>query len=187
MLVARLSEPELAELAGCSLDDVRGLVDLGILVPRDGDEPFRSPDAHLVRLMAAFDRAGISLDDVARGVASGDLTFRLDLFLSEPRSVSGTYEGLAADLKRSPELLRRLSSELGVPPLADDRIRSDDAEMVSRIVTALDVVTTPSSCASCGSTAGAFDDSSSLQSSSSTERCTDGSWTSTCPARRRTS
>jgi adenylate cyclase len=138
--VARLSEQGLAELAGCSLDYVRGLVDLGILVPRDGDEPFRSPDAHLVRLMAAFDRAGISLDDVARGVASGDLTFRLDLFLSEPDSISGTYEALAADLKRSPELLRRLSSELGVPPPADDRIRSDDAEMLSRIVTALDVV-----------------------------------------------
>ena len=140
MLVAKLSEQELAELAACSLDHIRGLIDLGILVPRDGDEPFRSSDAHLVRLMAAFDRAGISLDDVARGVASGELSFRLDLFLSEPDAVSGTYEALAADLARSPELLRRLSSELGLPPPADDRIRSDDAEMLSRIVTALDLV-----------------------------------------------
>ena len=140
MPVARFSEHELAELTDCSLDQLRGLIDLGILVPHDGDEPFRSSDVHLVRLMTAFDRAGISLDDVARGIASGELSFRLDLFLSEPDAASGTYEALATDLMRSPELLRRLSSELGVPPPADDRIRSDDAEMLSRIVTALDVV-----------------------------------------------
>ena len=140
MLVARFSEQELAELTDCSLDQLRGLIDLGILVPRDGDESFRSSDVHLVRLMTAFDRAGISLDDVGRGIASGELSFRLDLFLSEPDAASGTYEALAADLMRSPELLRRLSSELGVPPPADDRIRLDDAEMLSRIVTALDVV-----------------------------------------------
>jgi adenylate cyclase len=140
MPVATLSEQELAELAACPLDHIRRLIELGILVPRDGDEPFRSSDAHLVRVMAAFDRAGISLDDVARGIASGELTFRLDLFLSEPDAAPGTYEALAADLGRSPELLRQLSSELGLPPPADDRIRSEDAEMLSRIVTTLDVV-----------------------------------------------
>jgi class 3 adenylate cyclase len=90
--------------------------------------------------MAAFDRAGISLDDVARGIASGELSFRLGLFLPEPDTASGTYEALAAELGRSPELLRRLSSELGLPLSADDRIRSDDAEMLSRMVTALDLV-----------------------------------------------
>lgn len=135
-----LSEKELAELTPCSLGDIRRLIDLGILVRREEERPFRSSDVHLVRLMAAFDRAGISLDDVARGVAAGDLSFRLDLFLPEPVAVSGTYESLAVDLGRSPELLRRLSSELGLPPPADDRIRSDDADMLSRIVAALDLV-----------------------------------------------
>ena len=138
--MATLSEQELAGLAGCSVDHIRRLIDLGILVPSGGHELFRSADAHLVRLMSAFDRAGISLDDVARGIASGELTFRLDLFLSEPDAASRTYEALAADLERSPELLRRLSSELGFPPPDDDRIRTEDAEMLSRIVTALDVV-----------------------------------------------
>ena len=138
--MAELSEKELAELAPCSLEQIRKLTDLGILVPREEDKPFWSSDVHLVRLMAAFDRAGISLDDVARGVASGAISFRLDLFLPEPVAVSGTYEALAADLGRSPELLRRLSSELGLPPGADDRLRSDDADMLSRIVAALDLV-----------------------------------------------
>jgi adenylate cyclase len=138
--MAKLSEKELAELAACSLGQVRRLVDLGIIVPRHGEKPFRSSDVHLVRLMAAFDRAGISLDDVARGVATGELTFRLDYFLPEPVAESGTYEALAADLGRSPELLRRLSSEFGLPPPTDDRIRSEDADMLSRIVATLDLV-----------------------------------------------
>ena len=138
--MAKLSEEELAQLVPCSPGGVRKLIELGILAPREEDKPFRSSDAHLVRLMTAFERAGISLDDVARGVAAGELSFRLDLFLPEPDEASGTYEGLAAQIGRSPELLRRLSSELGLPPPADDRIRSDDAEMLSAIVTALDLV-----------------------------------------------
>jgi adenylate cyclase len=138
--VASLSEEELAQLVPCSLDDVRKLTELGILAPGEEDKQFRSSDAHLVRLMTAFDRAGISLDDVARGIAAGDLSFRLDLFLPEPDLASGTYEALATELGRSPELLRRLSGELGLPPPADDRIRSDDAEILSAIVTALDLV-----------------------------------------------
>jgi class 3 adenylate cyclase len=138
--MAKLSEEELAQLVPCSPGGVRKLIELGILAPREEDKPFRSSDAHLVRLMTAFERAGISLDDVARGVTAGELSFRLDLFLPEPDEASGTYEALAAELGRSPELLRRLSSELGLPPPADDRIRSDDAEMLSAIVTALDLV-----------------------------------------------
>jgi adenylate cyclase len=138
--MVKLSEEELAQLVPCSPDGVRKLIDLGILAPREEEKQFRSSDVHLVRLMTAFDRAGISLDDVARGVAAGELSFRVDLFLPEPDTASGTYEALAAELGRSPELLRRLSSELGLPPPADDRIRSDDAEMLSAIVTALDLV-----------------------------------------------
>jgi adenylate cyclase len=137
--MAALSEQELAELAPCSPDLVRQLIDLGILLPRGEDRPFLSSDAHLVRLMAAFDRAGISLEDVARGIATGELTFRLDYFLPEPDVAPRTYEALAADVGRPPELLRRLSSELGIAPPMDDRIRSEDAEMLSRIVTALDL------------------------------------------------
>jgi adenylate cyclase len=138
--MAMLSEQELAEFAPCSPDLIRQLIDLGILVPREEDKPFLSSDAHLVRLMAAFGRAGISLEDVARGVATGELTFRLDYFLPEPDAAPRTYEALAAEVGRSPELLRRLSSELGLAAPVDDRIRSEDAEMLSRIVTALDLV-----------------------------------------------
>ena len=137
--MAKISAQELAELVPCALEHVRRLVELGILEPHEGDGLFSSSDVHVVRLMAAFEEAGISLEDVARGVAGGDLSFPLGLFLPEPVGMSATYEGLASTIERSPELLRRLSGELGLPPPADDRVRAEDAEMLSLILTNLDL------------------------------------------------
>jgi class 3 adenylate cyclase len=137
--VPKVSAHELAELVPCSVEHVRRLEELGILEPHEADGLFPSSDVHVVRLMAAFEEAGISLEDVARGVAGGELSFPLGLFLPEPVAMSGTYEGLAAGLGRSPELLRRLSGELGLPPPPDDRIRAEDAEMLSFMLGKLDL------------------------------------------------
>jgi class 3 adenylate cyclase len=63
----------------------------------------------------------------------------LGLFLPESARMSGTYEDLAAGLGRTPELLRRLSGELGLPPSADDRVRAEDAEMLSLMLAKLDL------------------------------------------------
>jgi adenylate cyclase len=136
--VTRISASELAELAPSTPEQLRRLEDLGFLEP-DGDASFPSSDVHVVRLMAAFEDAGISLEDVARGVAAGELSFPLGLFLPEPVARAETYEELAAELGRSPELVRRLSSELGLPPSADDRVRAEDAQMLSLVVTKLDL------------------------------------------------
>jgi adenylate cyclase len=136
--MARVSAQELAELVPCSTENVLRLKDLGLL-EADEDGRFPAGDAHVVRLMAAFDAAGISLDDVARGVGGGDLSFPSGLYLPEPVELSETYEGLGAKIGSSPELLRRLSGELGLPPAADDRVRADDAEMLSLIVSRLDL------------------------------------------------
>jgi class 3 adenylate cyclase len=119
---------------------VRRLADLGLLAPDEDGGLFPSSGVHVVRLMAAFEEAGISLDDVARGVAGGDLSFPLGLFLPEPARMSGTYGDLATGLGRSPELLRRLSGELGLPPSADDSVRAEDAEMLSLLLAKLDLV-----------------------------------------------
>jgi adenylate cyclase len=139
--VARLSPQELVELVPCSLEHVRRLEELGILERQEEDGLFLSSDVHVVRLMTAFEEAGASLEDVARGVAAGELSFPLGLFLPEPVAMTATYEELAAELERPPELLRRLSGELGFPPREDDRVRAEDAEMLSLIVTKLDLAT----------------------------------------------
>ena len=135
--MARMSAQELADLVPCSLDDVRRLEELGLLVSEEGR--YDSAAVHLVRLMDAFEEAGVPLDDVARGVAAGELSFPLGLFMPELAARTATFEELGEELGRSPELLRRLSFEVGLPPLADDRVRDEDAELLKLIVTRLDL------------------------------------------------
>jgi adenylate cyclase len=137
--VAWISAQELAELVPCPPDEIRRLEDLGLLEQHEENGLFASADAHVVRLMAAFEDAGISLEDVARGVAAGELSFPSGLFLPEPVELSETYEGIAVGCGRSPELLRRLSGEFGLPPAAGDRVRADDAEMLSLLLAKLDL------------------------------------------------
>jgi len=133
-----ISADELAELAPASREFVDRLIGLGITERTDeGLHP--SSDVHVVRLMSAFEAAGIALADVARGVASGELSYPLGRFLAEPEVSSTTYAELAAGLGRSPELVRRLATELGLPPPEDDRVRPEDAEMLTLMLTTLDL------------------------------------------------
>jgi adenylate cyclase len=133
--VARISAEQVAELVPCSLEQVRRLEKLGILAPHAEDGLFEPAAVHVVRLMDAFEESGVSLEEIGRGMAEGDLSFPLGLFLPEPAPMSATYESLGAGLDRSPDLLRRLSRELGLPPLPGDRIRDEDAELLSLVVT----------------------------------------------------
>ena len=134
-----ISAQELAELVPCPLEHVRRLERLGLLSQGDADGRLPSSDVHVVRLMGAFEEAGLSLEDVARGVAAGELSFPMGLFLPEPAGLDETYGELATGLGRSPELVRRLSAELGLPPPADDRVRGEDAELLSLLLTRLDL------------------------------------------------
>jgi adenylate cyclase len=137
--VARISAEEIAELVPCSLEQVRRLEELGILGPHQEDGLFEPAAVHVVRLMDAFEKSGASLEDIGRGVADGELSFPLGLFMPPPAAMSKTYEELGAELDRDAELLRRLSRELGLPPLPGDRIRDEDAELLSLMVTKLDL------------------------------------------------
>ena len=136
--MSRISAQDLAALVPCSPEHVRRLEGLGLLQP-DEERSFALSDVHVVRLMAAFAEAGISLGDVARGVTAGELSFPLGLFLPEPVEATATYAGLAAELDCDPALLRRLGGELGFPPPEDDRLRAEDAEMLKLVVTTLDL------------------------------------------------
>jgi hypothetical protein len=136
--VSTLTAQQLSELVPCAPGDVERLQGLGLVTP-DESGRFPSSDVHVVRLMGAFEGVGISLEAVAQGVAAGEFSFPMGLFLPEPAPRLETYEELAARLGRAPELLRRLSRELGLPPAADDRVRVEDAEVLSLIVTNLDL------------------------------------------------
>ncbi|MGH8923839.1 MAG: adenylate/guanylate cyclase domain-containing protein [Acidimicrobiia bacterium] len=135
--MATISVQELARLVPCSVDRVERLRQAGLLAPENGQHD--SADVHVVRLMSAFEDAGISLEDVARGVAEGELSFPMGLFMPPPMERSVTYAALAARLQCRPGFLRRLSTELGFAPAADDHLRAEDAEILSRIIMTLDL------------------------------------------------
>jgi adenylate cyclase len=132
-----LSTSELAERSGCSVDRVEQLVFLGILVPPDEDGLFTPADVHRVRLMQAFEEAGIDLDVIARGVAAGKLSYEnLGLLLPEPAAFSKSYDEVAQKTGRSPELIRRLVREFGLPQSDDEtRLRDDDVPVLLELLT----------------------------------------------------
>ena len=98
-----LTARELADRSACSVERIEELVGLGILVSHDKDGPFTPKDVHRVRLMQAFEDAGIDLDLIARGVAAGKVSYEnLGLYLPEPAALSQTAEELAVEVGRSP-------------------------------------------------------------------------------------
>jgi class 3 adenylate cyclase len=137
--VAGLTAQQVAALVPCQPEEMARLDELGILDDHRADGTFAPSAVHVVRLMSSFEAAGVPLEDVARGMAAGELSFPLGLFLPEPAALSETYDELGARLGRDAELLRRLSRELGLPPAEGDQIRNEDADLIGRIVTTLDL------------------------------------------------
>src|SRR5215207_403176 len=99
-----LSASELADLAGVTEAEVQRLVDLGILVARDGTGPFRETDAKKVRLATACEQAGLPMAGIAAAIQQGRLSFG---FLE-----AAPYRRWAA---RSAQTYRQVSQDTGVP------------------------------------------------------------------------
>jgi class 3 adenylate cyclase/DNA-binding transcriptional MerR regulator len=99
-----LSASELADLAGVTEAEVARLVELGILVPRDGTDPFRETDVQKVRLAAACEQAGLPMAGIASAIQAGRLSFA---FLE-----AAPFRRWAV---RSTRTYRQVSQETGVP------------------------------------------------------------------------
>jgi adenylate cyclase len=126
-----LSEAELAERSGSSVDKVQELERLGILVRREEDGPFAAREVHRVRLMEAFEAADIPLGVIAQGVAAGKISYEnIGLLLPEPAAFSTSCDEVAQKTGRSPELIRRLIGEFGLPQTNPERLRDDDARVL---------------------------------------------------------
>lgn len=131
-----LTEAEIAERSGFPVERIGELVELGILVRRDEDGPFSARDVHRVRLMKAFEDAGIDLDVIARGIAAGKISYEnVGLLLPEPAAFSTSYEDIARRTGRSPELIKRLVTEFGLPQSDPDMgIRDDDVPVLLELL-----------------------------------------------------
>ena len=99
-----LSASELADLAGVTEAEAQRLVDLGVLVARDGDGPFLAADAQKIRLATACEQAGLPMAGIAAAIRDGRLSFG---FLE-----AAPYRRWAV---RSGRTYRQVSQEAGVP------------------------------------------------------------------------
>jgi adenylate cyclase len=70
-----LSVSGLADLAGTTSAEVERLVELGILVARDGTGPFLESDVPKVRLATACERAGLPMEGIVSAIRTGRLSF----------------------------------------------------------------------------------------------------------------
>jgi adenylate cyclase len=132
-----LSASELAERSGSSVQRIEELVRLGILVPDGDDGGFAARDVHRVRLMEAFEEAGMDLEVIAQGIEAGKLSYEnVGLLLPEPAAFGSSREELAAEVGRSPELIGRIVQELGLPQSGtDDSLRDDDVPVLRELLT----------------------------------------------------
>ena len=129
-----LSVAGLADLAGVTEAEVRRLVDLGILVARDGAGPFRETDVQKVRLATACQQAGLPMEGIAAAVQQGRLSFA---FLEATpyrrwavRSAR-TYRQVSHEAGLPLELLGSFLEAIGFARMApDEPIREDELEVV---------------------------------------------------------
>jgi adenylate cyclase len=128
-----LTDAELAERAGVSLDRVQHLAELGVVQAGQANGRFHPIDVQRVRVAEAFADSGLAVEDLGRLVAEGHVTFpNLEAVFGEPIPASDTtFAEFAAQLGWDPDLLRRVYTQLGLPqPRDDDRLRADDLEFL---------------------------------------------------------
>jgi adenylate cyclase len=127
--VEKYEVPEAAERAGISVDELRRLVDLGILKP-DAENRLTSGDVRRVGMVGSLTAAGIPLDGLGAAIRSGQVS--LD-FLDEPAyerfsALSGVTFAEFSERTGIPVSLLMLIREAAgsPPPLPDDLIRDDE-------------------------------------------------------------
>jgi adenylate cyclase len=129
-----LSAAGLADLAGVTEAEVQRLVDLGILVARDGDGPFLEADAQRIRLVTACEQAGLPIAGIAAAIRDGRLSFGfLEAAPYRRWAVrSGrTYRQVSQEAGVPLELLGSFLEAIGFARMApDEPIREDELEIV---------------------------------------------------------
>ena len=128
-----LTEDELAERGGTTVERLRELVELGIV--RSADGGFRRRDVMVVRVVEMLETKGIDAGSVAAALETGDLTlgYLESAGRRHPRSDT-TSEQLAAKLGIDIETLERIYVAFGLPPPPrEELVRSEDLEALGTL------------------------------------------------------
>lgn len=126
-----LDRDELARQTGSTPQRIDQLVELGLLTPADPGG-FEVADVQRVQIIAAYERGGIGLDDLAVAVRDGRVTFEYsDRIYPTASPASGRTVGdLMEQLGASGHLLPDVFTALGLPRPAADRPLTEADEAV---------------------------------------------------------
>lgn len=139
-----LSIESLAELAQTTPERVRALAQIGLI--GGGDHLFALGDVHRIRLVNAFEAAGVPAEALARASEHGAISFAYyDQLHQDPRELSArTYADLLASLADRGPMLRRIVSTIGLAePQPSDRLSTGDEEMLLTILEVVEGNRTP--------------------------------------------
>jgi class 3 adenylate cyclase len=123
-----MTEEQLAERAGISLERVRQLVALGVLSPTDGT--FRRRDVLQARVVEGLEGKGIDAEALAAALTAGELSLAY-LEHQGRRHVPSerTFRQVAGEIGISVETLQQVFVAFGFPrPDADELMRQEDEE-----------------------------------------------------------
>jgi hypothetical protein len=129
-----LTTAGLAGLAGVSEAEIGRMVDLGVLVPRDGPAPFRPVDRHKLSLAMACERAGLPMDGIAAAIRAGRLSFAFIEASPYARWAvpsDRTYRQVSAETGVSLDDLRAVLEAMGFTWTSpDEPMREDELTVV---------------------------------------------------------
>jgi adenylate cyclase len=130
-----LIEDELAKRIGAPIEQVRDLVSLGILEPRDGG--FTRRDLVRARAVLQLETMGIELAVLAQALHSGHLSLGyLESAGRRPPRADRTFGTVASEIGITPETLERIYVAFGLPrPEADELVREEDLEAMGVLPT----------------------------------------------------
>jgi len=132
-----LGAADLAGLAEVTEAEIGRMVDLGVLVPREGPAPFRATDTQKVRLAIACERAGLPMDAIAEVIRAGRLSFAFMEATPYHRFAlpsTRTFRQVSRDTGIPLETLRGTLESMGFTwTSADEPIREDELEVLPLI------------------------------------------------------
>jgi adenylate cyclase len=129
----RVTDEELAERAGTTVERVQQLADLGLLERVDGK--FLRRDVMRARVVLEMEAKGIETEALAKAFASGHLTLGyIESTVRRFPRADQTYQQLSEVMGFPLETLQRLFVAFGLPrPRSDELVREEDLPIVRSI------------------------------------------------------
>jgi DNA-binding transcriptional MerR regulator len=139
-IMDELSAKELADRSGVTAEQLRRLVELGIIIPTS-EGRYRRSDTQRIRVVDTLAEAGFGPEQLSELIATGayDLDWASVVFPEPTAQLTTTLEEAAAATGLPEDLAARLFDAWELPrPQSDQGLRADDDELLQLAVPALE-------------------------------------------------